>query len=78
MQNVLEYSIHYDEIKLVGGKFVLDDVEFYAVVPNPSTGVVNHLYFNQFQQQTQSENDWITVSGNHFTIKGIQYTIEGQ
>jgi hypothetical protein len=47
---VLEYSIHYADIQLVEGKFVLDDVEFYAVIPDTTTGVVNHLYFNQFQQ----------------------------
>ena len=50
LQNVLEYSIHYADIQLVEGKFVLDDVEFYAVIPDTTTGVVNHLYFNQFQQ----------------------------
>lgn len=72
--NVLAYSINYDEIQLVDGKFVLDDVEFYSVVIE---GKVNSLYFNEFQKETNTSGDWIdVVDGKKFMLNGIEYTID--
>lgn len=73
--NVLEYNIQYDEMRIVDGKFVNDDVEFYVVVPDPTTGVVRSLYFTEFNKEMDAKNNFIPVNHNEFSINGRVYRI---
>lgn len=81
ISNKFEYFIYYNPVKIVQDKFVLNDVEFYAVRPDGT--VVNTIYFNEFQNNTEGQNQvskvvYDTTSEKYkFRLNGMDYVIEG-
>ena len=50
--NFLKYSLKYDEVSVVGNKFVLEDMEFFVLRPVAESNEVNSVCFNEFQKAT--------------------------
>lgn len=76
--NILEYSLKYDEVSVVGNKFVLEDMEFFVLRPVAESNEVNSVCFNVFQKETQPSNDQLEIVDNKFTLNGVEYEIEGE
>lgn len=67
-------------MKVIDGKFVYDDMEFYVVKINLGTEespeyVVSKVCYNDFNNEVQYEPNAIPVEDNQFTIDGKTYTI---
>ena len=63
---------------IVDDKFVVNDVEFYVVRPNGGNNdPVNSIYFNEFQNNTEGQNQVAKVDGGKFKLDGIEYVIVG-
>ena len=87
ISNKFEYFIYYNPVKIVQDKFVLNDVEFYVVRPNengdPPSQEVNSIYFNEFQNNTEGQNQvskvvYDTTSEKYkFKLNGMDYVIDG-
>ena len=77
ISNKFEYFIYYNPVKIVQDKFVVNDVEFYVVRPIEGSRAVNSIYFNEFQNNTEGQNQVAKVSANKFKLNGIEYVIEG-
>lgn len=81
VSNKFEYHIHYNPVKIVDNKFVVNDVEFYVVRPkeesDPADMAVNSIYFNEFQSNTEGQNQVAKVVDNRFTLDGMGYVIDG-
>lgn len=75
--NKFEYYIHYKPVDIVDSKFVLNDVEFYVVRPTEGSLAVNSIYFNEFQNNTEGQNQVAKVTNNKFKLNGVEYVIEG-
>lgn len=72
--NVLDYDVAFAEKDIVDGKFVNNDVQYY-LVQNPETSTAT-LYFNEFQKDVESSNDWIDVGEyGRFEYKGAEYIL---
>lgn len=89
ISNKFEYFIHYSPVKVIGTQddskekdtFVVNDVEYYVV--RPEGNVVKSIYFNEFQNNTEGQNQvskvvYDTTSEKYkFKLNGIEYVIEG-
>lgn len=77
ISNKFEYSINYNPVQIVDNKFVINDVEFYVVRPNPGSAEIDSIYFNEFQSNTEGQNQVAKVTDNKFKLNGMDYVIEG-
>lgn len=78
VSNKFEYHIEYAPVDIVDDKFVVNDVEFYVVRPNGGNNdPVNSIYFNEFQNNTEGQNQVAKVDGGKFKLDGIEYVIVG-
>lgn len=75
--NKFEYAIDYNPVRIVDNKFVINDVEFYVTRPNPGSSVINSIYFNEFQSNTEGQNQVAQIMNNKFTLNGMDYVIDG-
>ena len=77
VSNKFEYAIDYNPVRIVDNKFVINDVEFYVTRPNPGSSVINSIYFNEFQSNTEGQNQVAQIMNNKFTLNGMDYVIDG-
>ena len=82
VSNKFKYDIYHNPVDIVDNKFEFNDVEFYVVRPNEDdetvpSQVINIIYFNEFQGNTEGQNQVVKVIDNKFTLNGLEYVIEG-
>ena len=77
--NQLKYTLEYIPVNLDSEcKFVLDDVQFCAVEIDYGSSVgkkIDNVYFNDFNKEMHSKEDFIAIISKTFVLDGKTYTI---